>query len=297
MLKALIHCIQNENVEQLQALLEENRALAVGRKHGNTMLHLAVQRRNTAIIQLLLDYEAEQKPNRHGQTPLHLAAIYGHIEIMEMLLEYGAPIDAVDERGDSPLYIAVSHAGQMMAYHGADISTCDKFIKAVFLLVINGANPNLANKDGGTPLLAAAWYGNASLVDFLLQYSAEINQRNKKGESPLFAAAARGHVEVVKTLLKHGAKVDQPNEDGKTPLDIARIYGHIAVVELLEEARSLQKNSHSVGLRTHFFKIENSPADSLCAKDSEDESDCEDESDSEDEDFNPVLRYQRRNSL
>lgn len=292
MLKLFIRCIQSGDVDQLKLLLKKDRKLATQlNKNRDTMLHIAVQARNIAVIRLLLEYGAQHKANGSGQTPLHLAATYGQIDIMRVLLKEGASVNERDDNGDTPLYIAIDHAGRMIAYHFSDISTCDRFIGAVILLLLNGANTNLANKKGDTPLLAAAWCGNTQLTVFLLQFSAEVNKANKKGESPLFAAAARGHTGVVEILLAHNAKINQTNKQDQTPFDIARVYGHIVVIKLLEETRMFQKNSPSIALHSDFFRIENSPVDSQCPPDSDDDSDCDDLR------FSPVSPYPRRHTL
>lgn len=288
MRKLFIECIENGDVDQLQVLLKKDRTLATRKENGDTMLHKAVQNRNIAIISLLLDYGAQHNPNRSGQTPLHLAATYGLVEIMQALLERGATIDEVDDNGESPLYIAVKHAGQMMAYHFSDTETCDRFFNAVNLLLKWGADTNLANKQGETPLLAASWYGNVQLTQLLLCYFADVNKANNKGESPLFAAAARGHLAVVEILLDNQAKINQADKEARTPVYMAQFYGHIVVAELLEEVevRVSQENSRSIASCADFF----SPANSQCPRDSEDDSD------SDDFNFSPVAPYSRRHS-
>jgi ankyrin repeat protein len=74
-----------------------------------------------------------------------------------------------------------------------------------------------------------------SVLQFLLERGADINVRNRFGETPLHLASFNGVLEVVRLLLEHGADEQAKNNDGKTPLQEAVEDGHDEVVELLRE--------------------------------------------------------------
>ncbi|KAK1976061.1 ankyrin repeat-containing domain protein, partial [Colletotrichum cereale] len=40
-------------------------------------------------------------------TAMHIAARLGHVGVVEALLRHGAPVDARDGRGETPLHLAV----------------------------------------------------------------------------------------------------------------------------------------------------------------------------------------------
>lgn len=207
---------------------------------------------------------------------------------MEVLLNDGAQINWVNVDGNTPLYILVKNAAQMLAYHHSDVDTCNRYKDAVKVLLCYGPDVNLANKIGETPLLAAAWKGNVELIEWLLQSSARVNQANKQARSPLFAAAAGGHIDAVRVLLEAGANLEQADEDAKTPMDIAAMYGHRAVVALLEKAKEPRENSCSVAPYAYFSKLDKSPVNSICPNDSENSEDLSD---------NLVFHYNRSHSL
>ncbi len=54
-------------------------------------------------------------------------------------------------------------------------------------------------------LFAAALNGNLPVVRKLVADGANVNVKNQKGETPLLAAAANGHLEVAKFLIASGA--------------------------------------------------------------------------------------------
>jgi ankyrin repeat protein len=63
-----------------------------------------------------------------------------------------------------------------------------------------------------TPLLKAAWDGEAEIVAALLDAGAKINARaTDTGETALMNAVTRGHMEIIKLLLKKGADVAPKN--------------------------------------------------------------------------------------
>ena len=61
----------------------------------------------------------------------------------------------------------------------------------VKLLLDAGANPNLADRGGGTALMLAALNGTADMVGDLLSAKADPDQRDKNGNDPLTHARRR----------------------------------------------------------------------------------------------------------
>jgi ankyrin repeat protein len=100
-------------------------------------------------------------------------------------------------------------------------------------------NPNQINVQDSlrfTPLQLASGKGHIEIVEFLLNHGADIELENIHGETPLMLAAryARyGQYETIKTLLEHGAKVNHKGKYGGTALHMAAMYSGEKVINLL----------------------------------------------------------------
>src|SRR5262249_12267474 len=63
-----------------------------------------------------------------------------------------------------------------------------------------GADPNLADKQGNSPLHAAVWRGHARTVTLLLKYGADPSRKSASGATPLEDARSRGRKDLVAAL-------------------------------------------------------------------------------------------------
>lgn len=71
-----------------------------------------------------------------------------------------------------------------------------------------GADVNVVDLYGNTPLMLAARSGRLAVVRVLLQNGANIDARNAYGETALIQAIHRGNPDVVQALVGFGANLD-----------------------------------------------------------------------------------------
>lgn len=104
----------------------------------------------------------------------------------------------------------------------AGVTAGDVF--AVRTAVSNGANVNFRTAGGeATPLILCAQHARTgvSIVRGLLSSGADPDLANNHGTTPLMAAAMCSNVEMIRTLLAAGAKPALTDSEGRTALDFA----------------------------------------------------------------------------
>uniref|UniRef100_A0A8C7NKX0 Ankyrin 2 n=1 Tax=Oncorhynchus mykiss TaxID=8022 RepID=A0A8C7NKX0_ONCMY len=226
-------------VDVASVLLEAGASHSLATKKGFTPLHVASKYGSLDVTKLLLQKRAPPdsagKDRRrsalgwtNGYTPLHIAAKKNQMDIAVVLLQYGAETNILTKQGSglTPLHLAAQEdkvaVGEILAKHGANLDQQTK----VWLC--------LSYTLGYTPLIVACHYGNAKMVNFLLQNGASVNAKTKNGYTPLHQAAQQGNTHIINLLLQNGAKPNNITANGNTALAIARRLGYISVVDTLK---------------------------------------------------------------
>ncbi|HNW17800.1 MAG TPA: ankyrin repeat domain-containing protein [Sphingorhabdus lacus] len=103
-------------------------------------------------------------------------------------------------------------------------------------LLQKGANPNLADKKGTTPLMLATQLNYVEGIDLLVKKKVQVDQTNRSGETALILAVQLRNAEAVRALLKAGANPDKKDSRaGYSARDYAKQDGRAtAIVAILE---------------------------------------------------------------
>ncbi len=152
-------------------------------------------------IELLLENGADpNERDQRGNTPLHVAILLGNEGLARLLLVHDADVNARNHRQSSPLHYAASDGREVM----------------VSLLLAEGAVVSASDHDGDTPLHGAALHGHVKAVELLLAHGADASLKNSRGRTPLDEAVRRGHQDVIQVLKAHQvAKPGLPGEREK----------------------------------------------------------------------------------
>lgn len=112
-------------------------------------------------------------------------------------------------------------------------------LEEVARLIAQGVAVDARDSLGSTPLIDAAWTGNAEICQFLIEHGADVNaQHREAGSTALEYAVLTGRVAVVKLLLAASARVDTPYRDQQTVLHLAAARGNLQIAELLLAAHA-----------------------------------------------------------
>ena len=105
--------------------------------------------------------------------------------------------------------------------------------KIVPALLQAGADPNVPDKDGDTPLLKTVMWEPPELIQCLLDHKANVNARGFAGSTALMSAATNDEDSSVNLLLARGAEVNARADNGMTPLMVAAGTGAVNNIRLL----------------------------------------------------------------
>ncbi|EFA79079.1 hypothetical protein PPL_07904 [Heterostelium album PN500] len=104
----------------------------------------------------------------------------------------------------------------------------------VRFLLSNGANPNVTDYKGRTPLDWCAYNGDLPTSEILISTGmADVNCKDHEGFTPLHKAVMNGHLEVARLLVRYGAQVNAKNTCLTTPLSLAIRVSRLWCVESL----------------------------------------------------------------
>lgn len=225
---AFLFAAKENKPSTLKQLLDDGADINIADADGNTALILAAEENHCSIITILLDRGADiNKTDLRGGTALMAAIIYENTDAVECLVSNSKiKIDQQDQHGNSALMIAVNQN---------NLSIIQKLLN-------KGADINLADFDGLTPLMFAATNGFIDVVQYCANYpTITINQQSKKGNTALMVAlyAEKSLIikrQLIQLLLAAGADPEMGNNDGTTPLKIAQAIGDAEILSLINKA-------------------------------------------------------------
>lgn len=154
--------------------------------HNWTDLHYAASHGNVRRIHEIIHKTGTINIDRkdyYGKTPLYWASYKGHKMCVEELLRFGAKVNSRCRHGGTPLHAVVS-----------------LYPDCALALIKSGADVNLADNWGVTPMYLAASNGQIEVIQYLLSAGAQLSFRNlKTGEIP---RELKNHPEFCEALLE-----------------------------------------------------------------------------------------------
>lgn len=186
----------------------------------------AVQKNQIETVQAILkiDFPIDET-NQKGETPLLIAVHNNQIAIAKQLIDAGADINKQDHIQDSPyLYASAQGKNEILAY----------------MLEKGTADQTIYNRFGGNALIPAAEKGHLDNVKLLLaDGSVAIDHQNNYGYTALIETVALRdgsplYQEIAAELLRAGADKELRDNEGKTALDYAKELNYPEMQKLLK---------------------------------------------------------------
>ena len=193
--------------------------------HGDTPLHIAVNTNNVNMVQLLLTHSNTNKhaTNNMGANPLHHAAWNGNRDIVKLL---------INDANANANYINHQMTNGWTPLHQATINS---HIAMMRYLLRKGANPNISDIDGHTPIFTAIIFPSNNdittrqLIHMLKIYGASLSHRDKRGRTLLHFAVERNSSILVRYLLRIGIDPNITDNQRWTPLHKVAIKTNIDI--------------------------------------------------------------------
>lgn len=100
------------------------------------------------------------------------------------------------------------------------------------LLTFNPDTLNKVNESGFSPLIIAAYRGQADMVSYLLHKGASVDYISPEGTA-LMAACYKNDLEIAKVLIERDANVNLQSGDGSTALIFSVLNRNVELISLL----------------------------------------------------------------
>jgi len=264
---ALCDAASKGDTKILRMMSRRGVAMDNGDYDKRTALHLAAAEGNLGAVKCLVEFceAVVNVQDRWKGTPLDDALRAGHNNVYDFLKNAGGmsgKVSTVKAEDATALCDSAFNGStdiiQTIVDHGLNVNCADYddrtalhlaaseglLLVASFLIKNLGADPNVSDRYGGTPLDDALRSGHTKVADFLKECGA---LRGKTAEFAdtnflLLQAAATGNLKALRHLHDENVDMSLGNEDSRTALHLAAANGHLACVQELIEAVGIHVN-------------------------------------------------------
>lgn len=193
--EALLGAASDGREGEVAALLKRGVPVDVTDGQGNTALLLATAHDHVGVARLLIDAGADvNRQNRIHDSAYLLAGAAGRLEILKLTLANGANLRSTNRYGGTAL-----------------IPACERgHVEVVETLLKAGVDPDHVNKLGWTGLLEAILLSDGgprhqAIVQRLIDAGANLNLADNDGITPLQHARQRNQTAIARMLEAAGA--------------------------------------------------------------------------------------------
>ncbi|XP_013791334.1 26S proteasome non-ATPase regulatory subunit 10-like [Limulus polyphemus] len=242
---AIIEASRLGHLNIVQVLCKAGCDINAGNAVGETALHVVAKSKNVNIplAKALLEVEfldSNRQEKMNGYSPLHLflkncvcnGKFTPEMEEIIQLLVAKSDLTIKDHRGETALHRAACGKG----HHRRPLE----------ILVNAGADLDVQNDLGLTPLMCAVDTGSTEMASVLIDSGTDTNLSDRNGQTALHYAAYKNLSDLVKSLLQHGCNVNSPDINGDSALHLASSKGNTNAVQALLSSTGVDINAQNI---------------------------------------------------
>ncbi|KAK4694252.1 hypothetical protein P7C71_g3298, partial [Lecanoromycetidae sp. Uapishka_2] len=175
-------------------------------------------------------------------SPAMLKVLLRHSTTPNLILRHGSNVYHKDRQGSTPLHYAAANARN----------------ESIALLLEAGADPNMRDSWGNTPLVRLAQAGRFYLAcklwdpsaadreraaTQLLEAGCDASMKDENGNLAIHYAAENGYGGIIEAIVKSGGDLEALNRAGKKAVECAQKKGQQEVVKFLSMKMTMKRRS------------------------------------------------------
>ena len=241
--------VSKGQTEVVKRLVEQKTDINLKDPEDQTPLQIALDKRNHALAELLIQYKADLnlKYGHYDRTLLHIALDSGREETAKFLIEQKTDIHLIDGRKQTALHRAANNGYREVAKR----------------LIECKVSVNFKDKNNEVALHLAMQNNRSSVARLLIEEKADVHTVDQKGNMPLHQAIQKSDADTLGLLLDHKATIDVLNSMQKTPLMMAAEQKLLPIMENLLQAKANVNFKNKRGQHALFYAVQANQLDAV----------------------------------